>query len=884
MKSEIIEKGAHSFEVQTFKPTCTEQGYTRQYCKKCNYENLYDYIPSIGHDIEPTTTIMPTCTQKGEVQDICMNCGESFGKRELPLLDHNYIISITKEPTIYEEGIKTFTCSVCGYSYTETIDKITPDECLLKITYVMSDGTPAPTAYTETVTFNSDYSVTSPTVTGYTPDIATVTGTMGAEDVTVTVTYTPNSHTVTWNVDGEKTVAEYVYGDEIVLPSDPQKTGYGFYGWSEDGETVTEVEKTVPDRDIEYKALWQTNRHTITLYYGEVNADAVYRTIIQDFGTAIEEIPEPKYDGFVFTGWNSEIPATMPDQDLEFYALWKKSIGLEDLTYSIHNSRSKENGFDYPDDYIIQRESYYYIFGKNVLSKTLVANSERLRDYQGIVWGGNCFGMSTTTGLFNSDSDVSVPDFNNSAKHVSELKINDVNEKLGRITLTRYIESMQVSQYYNFIQGDYRNNKNKIEELCGLIENARTTGEYPVIALFGPEGGHAVVGYDVEKISETETWIHIYDCNYPNTPRHIVLYTNPDGEYTGWKYNISANFNDWASGKPGCSISYVPYEHFKLIWEYRGNAKELLNKMKSEGVDGNGDILALNSTSFEIRDFDGNTVCKAENGQFVSYDQEAFEVKVCEISTGNGYMLMLPADYYTIENKDESIESFELTMANTDLGATVSTTANTVSIAVDDEYDVNNVSVDADKGEKYEMNLLSSMDNGYETITLSGVSDGKNVELSCIQGQVDYSVNNSTGVTLTIDGEEKISEQKDAKITINKPSTQTINYGDTLVLHAKVTDMPKGARVVWTGGGETVQLEPSKDGLTCKATSVASGEVTITAKIVDASGKAITNKNGAAVKAEQKLTSKAGFIQKLISFFKNLFRVNRVIAQSVIDE
>ena len=60
----------------------------------------------------------------------------------------------------------------------------------LTVRYVMSDGKNelAPATYTESVVYGKAYSVASPAVTGYTPDKAKVEGTMGAENITETVT------------------------------------------------------------------------------------------------------------------------------------------------------------------------------------------------------------------------------------------------------------------------------------------------------------------------------------------------------------------------------------------------------------------------------------------------------------------------------------------------------------------------------------------------------------------------------------------------------------------------------------------------------------------------------------------------------------------------
>ena len=119
------------------------------------------------------------------------------------------------------------------------------------------------------------------------------------------------------------------------------------------------------------------------------------------------------------------------------------------------------------------------------------------------------------------------------------------------------------------------------------------------------------------------------------------------------------------------------------------------------------------------------------------------------------------------------------------------------------------------------------------------------------------------------------------KISINTPSTTTVSYGFTLNLHANVTDLPEGARVVWSMDGSGFELIPSADGMTCGVKSVSKGSATITAKVVDKNGNAVKDANGNEITASQQLTSKAGFFQKLVAFFKKLFGSNMVIPSSL---
>ena len=76
-------------------------------------------------------------------------------------------------------------------------------------------------------------------------------------------------------------------------------------------------------------------------------------------------------------------------------------------------------------------------------------------------------------------------------------------------------------------------------------------------------------------------------------------------------------------------------------------------------------------------------------------------------------------------------------------------------------------------------------------------------------------------------------------ISINTTSVTTVNYGFTLNLHANVTDLPEGARVVWSMDGSEFELIPSADGMTYGVKSVSKGSATITAKVVDKNGNTV---------------------------------------------
>ena len=138
-------------------------------------------------------------------------------------------------------------------------------------------------------------------------------------------------------------------------------------------------------------------------------------------------------------------------------------------------------------------------------------------------------------------------------------------------------------------------------------------------------------------------------------------------------------------------------------------------------------------------------------------------------------------------------------------------------------------------------------------------------------GKEDYFVIGD--VSKYFEGES--SANSDAKISINNPSTTTINYGYTLILHTKIENLPDGAYVVWSFDGESIKGDGDNE--KCSVYVVNSGDTTVKATVCDKDGKPVLDENGKEISSSVKLTAKAGFFQKLIAFFKNLFRVNMVI-------
>ena len=166
----------------------------------------------------------------------------------------------------------------------------------LTIHYEYADGGEAEESHIAVHHIGDSYAVESPLLTGYTADRLTVSGSMPAGDVTVTVTYTINRYTVTF-VDHDGTLLEtqtVEHGSDATTPSDPEREGYTFTGWDKVFAGVT--------GDLTVTAVYVINEYTVTF----VDHDGtVLETQTVEHGSAATAPDGPEREGYTFTGWDT---------------------------------------------------------------------------------------------------------------------------------------------------------------------------------------------------------------------------------------------------------------------------------------------------------------------------------------------------------------------------------------------------------------------------------------------------------------------------------------------------------------------------------------------------------------------------------------------------
>ena len=104
------------------------------------------------------------------------------------------------------------------------------------------------------------------------------------------------------------------YGTPVTVPDDPTREGYTFIGWD-----IPFPDK-MPAKIMTITAQWKINQYTITF---DTAGGSKIAPITQDYGTSITAPANPTREGYTFMGWDKEIPATMPADNVTITAQWE---------------------------------------------------------------------------------------------------------------------------------------------------------------------------------------------------------------------------------------------------------------------------------------------------------------------------------------------------------------------------------------------------------------------------------------------------------------------------------------------------------------------------------------------------------------------------------
>lgn len=246
-----------------------------------------------------------------------------------------------KSPTV--TGHKPDKDSVSGTMGAMNIEETvyyTAQSYSLVIHYQYKDGLKASEDYTEPVEYGKTYTVTSPSIPGYLPDTAVISGTMSTENgVEKYVYYNPVKFTLTIKYvdsDGRSVhteySAEYDYNSEYKVDS-PEVSGY-----TPDVQTVRGIMDSVSGKTITVTyASTVTKYHTLTIdsYCGSTKIGSQDYQVAENTAYSYNA---PAIDGYTVNSGYATVSGTMGTSDVT------KRVEYTAITYTIKISYVYDNG------------------------------------------------------------------------------------------------------------------------------------------------------------------------------------------------------------------------------------------------------------------------------------------------------------------------------------------------------------------------------------------------------------------------------------------------------------------------------------------------------------------------------------------------------------
>ena len=126
------------------------------------------------------------------------------------------------------------------------------------------------------------------------------------------------------------------------------RTGHTQVGWAtvDGGEKVYGLDAVYTQNEaLTLYPVWNANQYTITF---DTDGGTDVASITQAYGTPIITPANPTKPGCTFTGWNPELPAAMPAENLTVTAQWSPDIYA--ITYNLDGGTASGN----PDFYTVE--------------------------------------------------------------------------------------------------------------------------------------------------------------------------------------------------------------------------------------------------------------------------------------------------------------------------------------------------------------------------------------------------------------------------------------------------------------------------------------------------------------------------------------------------
>ena len=395
--------------------------------------------------------------------------------------------------------------------------------------------------------------------------------------------------------------------------------------------------------------------------------------------------------------------------------------GAADYSYSFANTGE---AFGYPAGYKIPYTSYAYLYGDNTRAEYIYSLYSRRP------WEGNCAGMAATAALLSdSGSGIEADDFRHGAERAEDLSVTDSSAAFS-VDVRTFIEAMQTSQHSNSFSTEMNANKvfsvgirdgrKNLDQIVSGVKAQTDAGKTPVIAIKGGSGAHALLVYKTEVAGSGAVKMYLYDSNHPMEECTMQI-SGSGGHYTQWSYDMGSR-GVWGSDDPDGWISYIRYDTLLGLWNKRGNL----------GRDDTS-LAIVDSRNFEVYDVQGRLEAVVSGGELTDYTGSIVRAEALldtAVSDTDPVCLYLPTKTYVIKNTDESASGFALELVDTVRGLSVNTTVREVTLAVDDDYDVCSLIMEAEEGDAYRVELKNSDLSDSGDVLIEGSGTGEFLSIS----------------------------------------------------------------------------------------------------------------------------------------------------------
>lgn len=702
-------------------------------------------------------------------------------------------------------------------------------------------------------------------ITASLPGTAVVTASTsdGKYSAKCNVTVNPRYFNVVWNVDGEKTTVSIAEGTEITSPDAPSKTGYTFAGWS------PEVPDTMPAKNIELTAKWTVNSYNAVFYSngGKWSDGSTEKTYSVKYGSQIYSPRTPSKEGYIFVGWSDELGTMDNVNGKEFYAVWEAS---DNTPYIV-------------ETYVMNIDGTYTVT-EDVLAGTTdtTVNAAYSIDNGFVLNTDN----SVLSGVVAADGSLVLKVYID--REIFEIILN--GEKLECLYGTEITEPVKPAAPEGHLQE-------------GWIDENGDEVVFPIIA---DENFPTEIKPNFVRQSYTVTWI-VDDSQTKESylfEEKITLPSEPSKTgytFIGWTPEVEDTM-------PSTNLTYT------AVWSV--NSYDAVFDASS-GVWTDGSTKKTIVTNYDA------PIIAPENPVKAGYIFAGWSPEVGVMNDINGKNFT--ANWIASTDTVYTVEIYTMTTDGSYSKVTQKLTGATDSTVVAD------YTVDTGFVLNEEKSVLSGVVKADNSLILKAYIDRKSYKLITVSDGVATTTEYLFGasivepaapvkeeydfvgwdkdipstmpaedITLTAqftktiytctDCNEKFEDKseynnhlafeqskKDIRVSIkNKVASRTINYGETLRLTAVTSaTLPAGTKICWYVDGAKVY-----EGETFEI-SFESGTKTVTVKITESNDTPLKDSNGNEISDSQNVSVNSGIWQKIVSFFKNLFKVNRTIIQNI---